>query len=471
MVFSSLEFLFIFLPFFLIVYYICPNKHKNLWLLIASLAFYSYGALDTPLYIILIIASILVNYLFGLAMKFFPLRKKLWLIIGLVYNFGWLIVFKYSDFIFSNINQLIDTIWPLSTSRLPMWNLMLPIGISFYTFQIVSYIVDVYRGKIETEMSIINVGAYLSMFPQLIAGPIVVFSEIKDSLKSRVHNLDKFNEGLKVFTLGLSYKVILANQIGSLWSDVGTIGYESISTPLAWMGIIAFSLQLYFDFYGYSLMAIGLGKLIGFNIPVNFDHPYISRSMTEFWRRWHITLGSWFREYVYIPLGGNRKGKKATIFNLLVVWLFTGLWHGANWNFVLWGFVLFLILTIERLGFKDFLDKHPIFAHGYMILLIPVTWTLFAITDFTQLGIYLGKLFPFFNTSTATIFEYDYIKYGKIYGLLLIIGVIFSTKLPLRLFEKIKDNIIGTSVLLVAFWVSVYLLYIGLNDPFLYFRF
>ena len=209
------------------------------------------------------------------------------------------------------------------------------------------------------------------MFPKLVSGPIVRYSDIKEKLSSRIHTLDMVNEGLKTFTLGLGFKVLLANQIGNLWSDLLAIGYESISTPLAWMGILSFSLQLYFDFYGYSLMAIGIGNILGFNLPKNFDYPYLSTSMTEFWRKWHITLGKWFRDYVYIPLGGNRKGKYKTIRNLLVVWLFTGLWHGASWNFVLWGFILFLLLTVERLGLKKLLDKYKLLGHIYMLFFIP----------------------------------------------------------------------------------------------------
>lgn len=471
MVFSSLEFLFIFLPLFLIIYYILPSKFKNLCLLIGSLAFYIYGTLDNPLYILLLLVSILVNYLLGIMMEHSSHNKKTWLIIGLIYNLGWLFIFKYADFIFSNVNQLIDFTWPFSTSRLPIWNLILPIGISFYTFTEISYLVDVYKGKVDAETSIVNFASYICMFPKLISGPIVTYSEIKDSLQSRKHTLDNFNEGLKIFTVGLGYKVILANQIGNLWSDIGAVGYESISTPLAWMGIIAFSLQLYFDFYGYSLMAIGLGMLLGFRLPRNFAHPYLATSMTEFWRKWHITLGSWFREYVYIPLGGNRKGNSRTVLNTLIVWLFTGLWHGASWNYVLWGFVLFLIIIIEKFGLKKILDKYKVFGHGYMILLIPLTWLLFAISDFSQLEIYFGRLFPFFSTSFSNVFRYDYIKYGNTYGVLLIIGGIFCTKLPLKLYTKLKDNILGTTILLIIFWVSIYLIYIGRNDPFLYFRF
>ena len=471
MVFSSLEFLFIFLPLFLVVYYILPKELKNLWVLIGSLGFYIWGSIDTPQYILLFFSSIILNYGFGLAIKFSPKKKMLCLTLGLIYNLGWLIIFKYSDFIFTNIKNVFATVDKADAFRLPIMNLILPLGISFYTFQIVSYLVDVYKGKIDAEMSIINFAAYISMFPKLISGPITKYSDIKENFHSKALNLDVFNDGLKTFTIGLGLKVILANQIGNLWSDISTIGYESISTPLAWMGVIAFSLQLYFDFYGYSLMAVGLGKLIGFKIPQNFNYPYLTTSMTEFWRKWHITLGSWFREYVYIPLGGNRSGKTRTILNLMIVWILTGLWHGASWNFVLWGFILLIIISIEKLGLKRFLDKYRIFGHLYMMLLIPTTWLVFAISDFPKLIIYFGRLFPFLNTPSTNIFEQDYIKYSDTYGLLLIIGLIFSTNIPHKIYNKIKDSIIATILLLIIFWLSVYLIYIVINDPFLYFRF
>lgn len=471
MVFSSLEFIFIFLPVFLLIYFLLPYRFKNNWLFIGSLVFYAYGALDNPLYILLMIGSILVNYLLGLAIQYFQQHRNLWLILGLIYNLGWLFVFKYSYFIFKSFNQIIAHIWPSSTFQLPLVNLLLPIGISFYTFQILSYLIDVYKGTIKAELSLVNLGAYLCMFPQLIAGPIVIYSPVSEQLRYRKYRLSLFDNGLKDFAIGLGLKVLLANQIGNLWSDISAIGYDSISTPLAWMGIISFSLQIYFDFFGYSLMAVGLGKMLGFQLPQNFDHPYLSLSMTEFWRKWHMTLGGWFREYVYIPLGGNRRGTLLTVRNLLIVWLLTGLWHGASWNFVLWGFTLFLLLIIEKLGPQRFFEKYKFLGHIYMILCIPLTWLIFAITDFSQLSIYFSRLFPFFRNTTVTVFKYDYLKYGKIYGMLLIVGIVFCTKVPGRAYKKVKNNIFGTAILLIVFWASIYCLYMGLNDPFLYFRF
>ena len=374
MVFSSIEFIFIFLPIFFLVYYLLPFRGKNLWLFIASLAFYSYGVLDEPRYILLLIISIVLNYFFGLAISRSEQRKSLWLAAGLAYNFAWLFLFKYSDFIFANINAFFGRFFPDLGFELPLANWILPIGISFYTFQICSYIIDVYKQKVPAEKSVLDLGVYICMFPQLIAGPIVTYSSVAKQLHKRKHTLALAESGLKEFIIGLGLKVLLANQIANLWNNAANIGYESISTPLAWMSIFAYTFQIYFDFYGYSLMAIGLGRMMGFKLPKNFDYPYISTSMTEFWRRWHITLGSWFREYVYIPLGGNRKGTARTIFNLFVVWLLTGIWHGASWNFVLWGLVLFFFIFIEKLCLKKYLDRYRWLGHLYMLLLIPLSW-------------------------------------------------------------------------------------------------
>ena len=273
--------------------------------------------------------------------------------------------------------------------------------------------------------------------------------------------------GFKYFIVGLGFKVLLANRIGGIWNDILMIGIESISTNLAWLGIIGYSLQIYFDFYGYSLMSIGLGKMIGFTLPDNFKTPYLSVSMTEFFRRWHITLGTWFKNYIYIPLGGNRKGKLRTIFNLLVVWLLTGLWHGANYNFILWGLVIFAIIIIEKLWLKEYLDRHKFVGHLYMLFLIPITWAIFAITDLQQLIIMFKKMFTF----SEGLYLLDYIKYFKIYGILIISGIICSTGVVEKLIIKKQNNIFTISLLIIIFCSSIYYLYIGLNNPFLYFSF
>lgn len=472
MVFSSLEFLFAFLPIFLVLYYCFPEKYRNGLLFAGSLLFYGIGE---PTYLFLILCSVFVNYLFGLLIdrcRNFPIRKNLAFILSLVYNFGILFYFKYMNFFLENINTL------LKLNRINwqfyLLELMLPLGISFYTFQIVSYIIDVYRATVPVEKSFTNLGAYLCMFPQLIAGPIVIYSDIREALNKRTLSVTNLDEGLKTFILGLAAKVILANQIGTLWNEVCMIGYESISTPLAWLGSLAYSLQLYFDFWGYSLMAIGLGKMLGLPMPPNFNNPYMARSVTDFWRRWHITLGSWFREYIYIPLGGNRKGRLRTIFNLFVVWFLVGFWHGADWNFILWGLLIFVMQIIE----KNFLlpvlkSKHiiaRIFSHIYMIFYILISWTIFAISDFHQLCTYLARMFPFFGIGN-TLNSMDYIKYLTTYAPLLIICLLFCTTLPQKLWGKLQEKTVSVGFSLVLFWYAVYYLSIGLNNPFLYFRF
>ncbi|MDY5648552.1 MAG: MBOAT family O-acyltransferase [Lachnospiraceae bacterium] len=471
MVFSSLEFLFMFLPIFFLIYFLIPEGRKNLWLLLGSLFFYWYGVKDHPVYLLLIIASIGANDLFGrkISVQEEIPRRRIWLTVGLVYNFGWLFLFKYAGFLTDNINSL----FKLSgqPGALPGFHPVLPVGISFYTFQITSYLMDVYRKKIPAEESILRLGTYLCMFPQLIAGPIVTYSEVAQQLKERVHSLSNMEEGLRTFTIGLGYKVLLANSFGAFWSDLNTIGFDSLSTPLAWLGIIGYSLQIYFDFYGYSLMAMGLGHMMGFTIPENFRFPYMACSMTDFWRRWHITLGSWFREYVYIPLGGNRCSLGRHTLNMLAVWLLTGLWHGASWNFILWGGILFLIMLFEKKGLKKHLDAHPAAAHIYMCFLIPFTWLFFAITDFSQLGIYLGKLFPFLGTASGAVYAGDFEKYLGLYGPVFAAGLVFCTGWPEKLYRKYQDKLPAILMLLLVFWACVYCMYLGMDDPFLYYRF
>ena len=330
MVFSSILFIFRFLPIAMGIYFLTPKKLKNLSLLILSLIFYSWGE---PIYFLLMIASIFVDYFISINIEKNNKNKKikiLLLAISIIFNVGILFFFKYINFFIENINNYFN----MSLNNV---KITLPLGISFYTFQTMSYTIDVFLGKVKAEKNIINFGAFVCLFPQLIAGPIVKYIDISKELKNRDINLDEIQEGIRLFILGLGSKILIANNIGSLWNEVETMGFNNISTILAWMGIIAFSLQIYFDFNGYSLMAIGLGKILGFNFPNNFNYPYESRSITEFWRRWHITLGQWFKQYVYIPLGGNRLGRARTYFNLFIVWFLTGLWHGASYNFILWG--------------------------------------------------------------------------------------------------------------------------------------
>lgn len=471
MVFSSIAFIMYFMPVFFLVYYILPASYKNAWLFLASLGFYYYGVRGNPGYLLLMIMSVVVNFVAGKLIEAQKTKRarKAWLVVGIVYDLGWLILFKYLGFLIENLNALFGAMHV--KVQLETWNLILPIGISFYTFQIISYLVDVYRRETKAEKSLISLGTYLCMFPQLIAGPIVNYHLIQEQLHKRKHSMEKVESGLKVFALGLAYKVLLANRVGHLWTEVTAIGYESISTPLAWMSIVAYSLQLYFDFYGYSLMAIGLGRMMGFDFPQNFNNPYMAVSMTDFWRRWHMTLGGWFREYVYIPLGGNRGGFAKTVRNMFVVWLLTGLWHGASWNFVLWGLLLFVLLFVEKAGLGKVLERYKALGHIYMILWIPLSWLVFVITDLSQLGIYLQKLFPFFGSTGTVLFQGDYLKYGKTYGVYLVLGILFATGVQEKLLKKNKNRIWVILLLLALFWASVYCMYLGMDDPFLYFRF
>lgn len=448
MVFSSLEFIFIYLPLFLPLYYIVPEKGRNLLLLSGSILFYTYGNWSNPAYVLLLLLSIAVNYVLGKAVgsaRFFS--GKGFLITGLFYNLAWLIFFKY----FSNQG--------------------LPVGISFYTFQMMAYLIDVYRKNIAAETSLITLGTYFCMFPQLTSGPLVSYGKLAPSLKARSILLEDIEEGLKTFVIGLGLKILLANQLGGLWKDIYAIGFESISTPLAWLGIIGFSLQIYFDFWGYSLMATGLGKLLGFSLPVNFDHPYTALSMTQFWRKWHISLGNWFKNYLYIPLGGNRCSFWKTTRNLALVWLCTGIWHGAEWNFLLWAAFLFVLIFVEKLGLGKLLTRFPVLGHLYMMIAIPLSWLLFAISDVAQLKIYFLKLFPMFGTAGEVLFAGDYLKYGKIYALSLLLGILFATRIPSGFYQKHRKNFLVIICLLAVFWYSIYCLLKGMNDPFMYFKF
>ena len=456
MVFSNPAFVYIFLPVFLVAYYLVPGRWKNEMLFLGSMVFYTVGSWKHPMHILVFFLCLVVNWAVARVMELsrFP---KLWLIVGLIYDFGFLIYFKYAGFL---VKEIAGT----------ALSIILPIGISFYTFQAVSYIADVYRGTCPAERSFIKFGAYLSMFPQLIAGPIVTYPTVRRNMTARVISWKGFYTGTQIFILGLGSKLVLANQIGGLWHQVQMIGFESVSVPLAWLGIIAYSFQLYFDFYGYSLMAIGLGEMLGFKFPVNFDHPYVSVSMTEFWRRWHMTLGSWFREYVYFPLGGSRVSRGKIVRNLLIVWLLTGIWHGAGYNFLIWGFVLFAIMVVERFWIKDFLERHRWFGHLYMIVLIPLTWAIFVNTDFSQLGLFFRKLF-FLVPSASVLVPGDWLKYLTQYWPLLIACVFFSTPLFRRFFDRFRHRIPGYIALALIFGYCVYCMYMGMNDPFLYFQF
>ena len=463
MVFSSLLFLFWFIPIFFAVYYICPEKWRNIVLFAGSIVFYAWGE---PAYLILIFISIIVNWLAGLGLartepgSARTPSEKIIFIATLVFDFGMLMVFKYTGFFVQNINAALGT-------NIPDPGLTLPLGISFYTFQIASYVIDLYRKTIKAEKNPLTLGTYLVMFPQLIAGPIVVYSRVSDELHKREITREKISDGITTFILGLASKVLIANTVGQLWDDLDAIGYESISMPLAWLGVVAFTLQIYFDFNGYSLMAIGLGKMLGFDIPANFNYPYISRSLTEFWRRWHMTLSGWFRDYVYIPLGGNRKGKARTYVNLFIVWFLTGFWHGAGWNFICWGLFFFIFLSMEKSFLAAFFDKHKVISRVYALVFIGLSWMIFAITDFGKLGIYATRLVTLQSLKGCS----DALYYARNYGVVIALGCLFSTPVPAGWFSKIRKRAAGIVVLMLLLFVCVCYLADASYNPFLYFRF
>ena len=466
MVFSSTIFLCVYLPLVLLGYYICPKKGRNLFLLIASLVFYAWGE---PKYVFLMIFSILVNYIFGRLMdkhRENKKRLKLMLVLSVVIDIGLLSVFKYTDFIITNVNAIFG-------ANFDLLNIALPIGISFYTFQAMSYTIDVYRDDVRVQKNLIDFGMYITMFPQLIAGPIVRYADVQDQLADRSVTTADFSEGIMRFVVGLGKKVLLANQMGAVWSEIYALGGD-VSALMAWTGAIAYTFQIYFDFSGYSDMAIGLGRMFGFKFPENFRYPYQSVSITDFWRRWHITLSTWFKEYLYIPLGGNRRGLARQALNLLIVWSLTGFWHGAGWNFVMWGLYYFVILFIEKLFLLKALDKLPkFFRHVYALLLIIIGWVIFASDDVSVLLPFLGSMFGA-NGAIGGMDVYTLLTKAA----LLVICCIASTELPKKLFlsaagamnEKAAFTL--KSVLTIALLALSMILLIGDSyNPFLYFRF
>lgn len=466
MVFSSTIFLCVYLPLVLLGYYICPKKGKNLFLLIVSLIFYAWGE---PKYVFLMIFSILVNYVFGLLMdkhRENKKRLKLLLVISVIIDLGLLSVFKYTDFIITNINSVFG-------AGFDLLNIALPIGISFYTFQAMSYTIDVYRDDVRVQRNLIDFGMYITMFPQLIAGPIVRYSDVQDQLAERSVTTANFSEGIMRFVVGLGKKVLLANQMGAVWTQIYALGGD-ISALMAWTGAAAYTFQIYFDFSGYSDMAIGLGRMFGFKFPENFRYPYESVSITDFWRRWHITLSTWLKEYLYIPLGGNRRGLARQALNLLIVWTLTGFWHGAGWNFVMWGLYYFVILFIEKLFLLKALDKLPrLFRHAYALLLIVIGWVIFASDDVSVMLPYLGSMFGA-NGALGGMDVYTLLTRAA----LMVICCVASTELPKRLFVtaagKMNEKAAFTvkSVLTLALLALSVVFLIGDSyNPFLYFRF
>lgn len=446
MVFSSFVFLFFFLPVVVLGYYLSPKSLKNMWLLLASLFFYAWGE---PKYILIMLFSTFFDYTNGQLIRRWREHKllpRLVLILSLVVNLGLLIFFKYSSF-------------------------PLPIGISFYTFQTLSYTIDVYRDKVKVQENIIDFGMYICLFPQLVAGPIVRYAEIEKEIKNRKTDIDLIWHGIFRFVIGLGKKVILANQIGSLWEELLQRA-SSLTVLEAWIGAFAFAFQIYFDFSGYSDMAIGLGEIFGFHFPENFNYPYLAKSITDFWRRWHMTLSGWFREYVYIPLGGNRKGTVRMVFNLFVVWLLTGMWHGATFNFAMWGLYYFVLLTVEKLWLLKWIEKWPVtFQRLYSIFFILIGWVIFACDKKDVLITYALNLFG--KNGMANSMGFYYLRS---YGFLFLVLCIASTTLGKSLFKKLEDNkkaylSLQVVTMVVVCGLSICFLVADSYNPFLYFRF
>ena len=461
MVFSSIAFLFYFLPIVLGIYYIVPNKAKNLVLLLASLFFYFYGE---PTYVIIMVLSIVITYIFGLLMDKYPDKKKTFLALSIICSVGILVYFKYFNFLMDNINLFVG-------GKIDFIYVALPIGISFYTFQLISYIIDVYRGDAKVQKSLLKLATYIALFPQLIAGPIVRYTTVEEQLEKREHSFSKFALGVRRFVLGLGKKVLIANILGELANTF--LSSTDNSTLFYWLYGISNMLQIYFDFSGYSDMAIGLGKMFGFDFLENFDYPYTSTSITEFWRRWHMSLGTWFRDYIYFPMGGNRVSKLKWLRNIMVVWLLTGLWHGAAWNFIIWGLYFGILLMIEKLFLKKILDKLPkIISRIYVLFIVMVSFVIFSGTSTTEIFKNLGGLVGIGTTSLVSL---ESIYYLKSFFVVLVLGIIGSSRLPKNIvisdkFRKIT-NVLEPVFLLVLLILSASYIIDSTFNPFLYFRF
>ncbi len=465
MLFSSIPFLYYFLPTVLICYLIAPKALKNSVLLVFSLIFYAWGE---PTYVFLMIATIALGYIFGLLIERFygKTLSKIFLALSVTSSLFALGYFKYADFFIANFSHVTGL-------SVPLLNLVLPIGISFYTFQILSYTVDVYRGDVKAQKNPINLATYVTLFPQLIAGPIVRYSDIEVQLTARTHSFEKTAQGIRRFIIGLSKKIILANSLGELSDAFINSGDKSVL--FFWLFAICYMLQIYFDFSGYSDMAIGLGRLFGFEFMENFNYPFIASSITDFWRRWHISLGTWFRDYVYIPLGGNRVKKLRLLFNIFTVWFLTGFWHGAEWNFILWGLYFGVLLTIEKFFILKHLEKHKILRHIYVLFLVAISFVIFSANNLTDALSYVGGMFG----GGVPFASQEWLYYLKDYGLIVLIGIISATPIPKNLLARLCKNTKLASVwsiaeivlLAVLVLVSTAYLVDGSFNPFLYFRF
>ncbi len=472
MVFSSLLFLFLFLPVVLLLYFAVPRSWRNGILFFVSLIFYAWGE---PVYVVLMLFSTLVDYTHGLWVEKFKERGNIraakgMVLSSMIINLALLGFFKYADFLIGNVNGLFGL-------NIPLLHLALPIGISFYTFQTMSYTIDVYRGEARAQRNIISFGAYVALFPQLIAGPIVQYKTIAEQLNHRQEDASQFSEGVSRFMTGLGKKVLLANNIGMVWDSISRMDHGSLPVLTAWIGILAYAFQIYFDFSGYSDMAIGLGHMFGFRFLENFNYPYLSKSITEFWRRWHISLGTWFRENVYIPLGGNRVSIAKQVRNLAVVWMLTGIWHGASWNFLLWGVYFGVLLILEKFFLLKFLQKAPGWVgHVYTLFLVLVSWVIFAFDDLSRGMTYFQAMFGL-NGAGFLNGESVYYLYTNLL-LFLILGIAATSlgkNLAGKLLERMKSPVAG-KVLQNAFFIGVFFLSVSYlvdasYNPFLYFRF
>lgn len=481
MVFSSFVFLLVFLPLVLLIYYGCPGKVRNLVLFIASLIFYAWGE---PVYVLIMLFSTVFDYTNGRLIEKFQNQDnrkmaKVVLVIDLLGNLGILGFFKYTDFVIGTVNSI-------TGAGLSLLHIALPIGISFYTFQTMSYTIDVYKGVVPAQKNILNFGTYVVLFPQLIAGPIVQYKTIGRELNSRKVGVNDFADGAYRFTIGLAKKAIFSNQVGAVWNTIAAT--NNLTTATAWLGAICFTFHIYFDFSGYSDMAIGLGRMFGFHFLENFDHPYMSKSVTEFWRRWHISLGSWFREYVYIPLGGNRNGMIKQLRNLFVVWMLTGLWHGASWNFVAWGLYYGVLLVIEKMFLLKVMKKWPAFIkHIYTMIIVILGWAIFAIPDMKEPARFMKAMFGIGVSGINSDFSYYLVSNAVLFVILIICSIdhkewmnkFVSLKSFLIWYHEEDDKnqgnvcvaLIKTGIMVLLLLVSFAFLVGGSYNPFLYFRF
>lgn len=462
MLFSSISFLYCFLPLVLVAYFLVPGKMKNSVLLIASLFFYGWGE---PKFLLLMILTILVGYTMGILTEKYPEKRKIYLMLAVSFDLGALAFFKYADFFIGTVNSVTGL-------SIELLRVALPIGISFYTFQILSYNIDVYRNEVPAQKNLILLAAYIAMFPQLIAGPIVRYKDISGQLNNREHSMDKIALGIRRFILGLAKKVLIANSFGELCTVFRESGDKSVL--FYWMYALAFSLQIYYDFSGYSDMAIGLGKILGFDFMENFNYPYISRSITEFWRRWHISLGSWFKDYVYIPLGGSRVGNVRRYVNIFIVWMLTGLWHGAAWNFVIWGLYFAVLLVIEKLFLLKYLEKSKILNHIYVLVTVIISFVIFNADSFSVMWQDIGGMFGWKHLAATSA---EAVYYMSSYAVLFVIAVIGATPLPKMICGKLLKDVPKMNMIVEVLVLVILLLFVtaylvdGSFNPFLYFRF